>query len=247
MLGNRLKLNADKTHLMTVGTGVRLRMQTSVVEVMMDGVQLKENEDKSEKLLGCYIQPNLKWQKHVTEVLKKLQNRLNALDKVKSILPQAKMKIIVDGLFTSVLSYCLPVFGKCDKAELEALQVMQNKAARIVTKSGFRTSREYLFQQTNWMAVRQLVYYHTALCTFRIMISQEPEYLSEIMNRNNERTKKIVIPNTRLTLALNSYCFRGSLQWNQLSEEIRSTTNLRKFKTLLKTWILTNIAQFDDW
>ena len=60
-----------------------------------------------------------------------MQNRLNTLDKVKPILPQAKMNIIVDGLFTSVLSYCLPVFGKCDKAELKALQVMQNKAARI--------------------------------------------------------------------------------------------------------------------
>ena len=114
-------------------------------------------------------------------------------------------------------------------------------------ESGFRTSREYLFEQTKWMTVNQIVYYHTALCTFRIRISQEPEILSEIMNRDNDRTKKIVKPNTTLTIALNSYCFRGSLQWNQLCEEIRSTINLRKFRTQLKTCILSNVAQFDAW
>ena len=47
MLGNRLKLNAEKTHLLTVGTGTRLRRQDTQVKVLkvkvkvlMDGSQL---------------------------------------------------------------------------------------------------------------------------------------------------------------------------------------------------------------
>ena len=41
MSRNQFKLNADKTHLLTVGTGERLRILDSKVEVEMDGVQLE--------------------------------------------------------------------------------------------------------------------------------------------------------------------------------------------------------------
>ena len=52
MMENKLKLNADKTHLMTVGTGARLMIQTSKVTVEMDGLQLEESKDMFETLLG---------------------------------------------------------------------------------------------------------------------------------------------------------------------------------------------------
>ena len=40
MLGNKVKLNADKTHLMTVGTSERLRSLDDKVNVIMDGFTL---------------------------------------------------------------------------------------------------------------------------------------------------------------------------------------------------------------
>ena len=61
MLANKLKLNADKTHLLTVGTQQRLHTLPGPPQVLMDGVLLQEDEAKSELLLGCSIQSNLKW------------------------------------------------------------------------------------------------------------------------------------------------------------------------------------------
>ena len=145
MLGNKLKLNADKTHLMTVGTSARLRMQDSEVLVRMDGVVLEESKDKFETLLGCQIEPHLKWHRQIEELLKKLQTRLTALHNLREIIPFHLRKRITEGIFTSVLAYCLPVFGGCDKFEMEALQIMQNKAARLVTHLDMRTSIERLF------------------------------------------------------------------------------------------------------
>ena len=65
MKGNKLKLNATKTHLLTVGTAARLRMQETSLVVSMDGFILNESEDKVETLLGVQIEPNLKWHKQV--------------------------------------------------------------------------------------------------------------------------------------------------------------------------------------
>ena len=133
MKGNKLKLNATKTHLLTVGTAARLRMQETSLVVSMDGFILNESEDKVETLLGVQIEPNLKWHKQVEELLKKLKKRLAGLTHLRNILNFELRKRITEGIFTSVLVYCLPVFGGCDKAEVEALQIMYNKAARLVT------------------------------------------------------------------------------------------------------------------
>ena len=115
MMGNKLKLNADKTHLMTVGTRERLQLQNSQVVVMMDGFKLEESEDKVETLLGCEIEPTLKWHKQIEMLLKKLRKRLTGLVKLRSIIPFHLRKRITEGMFTSVLAYCLPVFGGCNQ------------------------------------------------------------------------------------------------------------------------------------
>ena len=47
MMGNKLKLNADKTHVMIVGTRERLQLQNSQVVVMMDGFKLEETNKHS--------------------------------------------------------------------------------------------------------------------------------------------------------------------------------------------------------
>ena len=51
MLGNKLKLNADKTHLMTVGTSERLRSLDTKVNVVMESFTLEKSKDKVETLL----------------------------------------------------------------------------------------------------------------------------------------------------------------------------------------------------
>ena len=243
MKGNKLKLNASKTHLMTVGTGARLRIQESSVVVSMDGCILGESRDKVETLLGVQIEPSLKWHKQIEELIKKLKKRLAGLSDLRSILPYDLRKRITEGMFTSVLVYCLPVFGGSDKAEVEALQIMQNKAARLVTHAPQRASRKDMFNQLGWLTVHQLVFYHSVLATFRIRGSKEPEYLDNIMSRDN-RAEKIIIPNTSLTLAKNSFCYRAAAQWNKLPDYIRQTKKIGQFKTHLKKWITQNVAQF---
>ena len=244
MMGNKLKLNADKTHLMTVGTSRRLQSLETKVNVVMDGYTIEESSDKVETLLGVQIEPGLKWHKQVEEVLKKLRKRLTGLSNLRNIIPLHLRKTITEGMFTSVLTYCLPLFGGCDKCEIEALQVMHNKAARLVTHLPLRTSRKEIFSQLGWLTVRQLIFYHSALTTFRIRQSGEPEYLDSLLSRDG-RTGRIIIPNTTLTLAKQSYCFRGSAQWNSLPDEIRKIRKISNFKIQLRKWILLNIAMFD--
>ena len=112
-----------------------------------------------------------------------------------------------------------------------------------MTHAPQRSSRREMFNQLNWLTVNQLVFYHSALSTFRIRGSNEPENLSRILTRDN-RAQRIIIPNTNLTLAKNSYCYRGASQWNSLPDYIRKTKKIGLFKSQLKKWITINVAQF---
>ena len=83
MRSNKLKLNPDKTHLITLGTQERLRNLSQKVVVEMDGIVLSEDNENTELLLGCHIQANLKWKKQVEVTMNKLKKRLAGLSKLK--------------------------------------------------------------------------------------------------------------------------------------------------------------------
>ena len=243
MCQNRLKLNASKTHVMTLGTTRKLQSLDTTLTVEMDGIVLEESSSKVETLLGCSITPNLKWHKHIEELSKKLKKRLAGLESLRYTSSLETRKKIAQGIFMSVLTYCLPLFSGCDKHSVASLQILQNKAARIVTRSPLRTSRKEMFGCLQWLTVRQLMFYHSALTTFRVKQSHEPEYLSGILSRENHRGK-IIIPHSMLSLAMQSYCFRGSAEWNTLPQSIRRLEKLSKFKEELKKWIFLNIEAF---
>ena len=245
MLANKLKLNADKTHLLTVGTQQRLLKLPDQPQVFMDGVQIKEDKDKCELLLGCSIQSNLKWHVQIQNLLSKLKTRLTGLNKIKFIVPYHHRKIITQSIFNSIMVYCLPLFGGCDKSEIQDLQVLQNKAAQIVMHAPPRSKRSDLYDKLEWLTVNQLIVYHTLITIFKIMQNKEPEYLAEKLTVDTP-TGRILIPNTQLRLEQNSFIVRGSSSWNNLPVRIRKQEKIGLFKKEAKKWIMQNIPRFKD-
>ena len=125
---------------------------------------------------------------------------------------------------------------------MEPLQVMQNKAARLVKHSQLRASRQAIFSQVRWMTVNPLVFSFSALSTFRIRQNKEPQYLSNIMARDNI-AGRIIVPNTDVTLAKNNFC-PGLNKWSTLPEHIRTCQIISQIKSQMKRWILENVPQF---
>ena len=245
MAENMLQLNADKTHILTLGTRERLAMPGNSVTVTMDGITLEENPEHQETLLGVIVDANLKWHGQISALLKKLKKRLAGLGHIRSVLPYNLRKVVSEGMFTSVLGYCLPLFGGCDVGEIHDLQVLQNKAAQLVTHSPPRAVRNPMYDQLGWLTVNQLIQYHTLLAVYRVRRTGEPEYLAESLCNDN-RNDHIIVPKTKLTLFKKSFKFRGACAWNELPSSIRCLDNIGGFKKGVKTWIKANVPRFLD-
>ena len=146
-------------------------------------------------------------------------------------------------LFNSVLAYCLPLFGGCDVGEVQALQILQNKAAQVVTRSPPRAKRHPMFDALGWLTVNQLIVYHTLLAVYRVRLTREPEYLAETLCRDNIKGHIMIKP-TRLSLVQKSFKFRGACAWNELPGSVRSLHSIASFKKAVKLWIKQNTRRF---
>ena len=245
MAENLIQLNADKTHILTLGTKERLAMPGNKVTVSMDGILLEEDPKHRETLLGISVDANLKWHSQIENLLEKLKSRLAGLAHIRYVLPYNLRKIVSEGMFNSVLGYCLPLFGGCDAGEIQDLQILQNKAAQLVTQSPPRAIRNPMYDRLGWLTVKQLVVYYTLLAVYRVRLTGEPEYLAESLCNDN-RNGHIIVKSTKLSLLKNSFKFRGACNWNELPQFIRNQKNIGAFKKSLKTWIKKHVPRFLD-
>ena len=240
---NHLKLNVEKTHVLTMGTSRRLVSLRRPLEIQMDGVILKQNPSSSEKLLGCTLQSDLKWANQINHIKASLTKRLAGLSCLRYTCPFHVRKKVAEGIFNSILVYCLPVYGGMQKLQLQELQTLQNKAARIVGNRPPRSNRKEIFRTLGWLTVNQLISYHSLIAMFKVRTMKEPPYLANLLCKTG-RDNRLKTENPVLELTASSFCFRTSMEWNKLHPDLRKEMKIGQFKYKLKKWILDNIPRF---
>ena len=244
MQKNRLCLNIDKTHLMVIGTNQRLKRLSITDNLDMQMGNFSLTQSNSENLLGIIVQADLKWTNYDDELKTELQGRLQGLQIVRNIVNSMQIrKQVAESLFMSILVYCIPVWGGCEKKDLHDLQVLQNVAAQHVLRLPRRTSRNRMYDELEWMTVAQLVFYHTILSVYRIRKSGEPERLAAKFTHENFRGN-LIVPNTRLSIVKNSFAFRGAYGWSSLPVSLRTVDKTDEFKKELRSYTLLNIPRF---
>ena len=67
--------------------------------------------------------------------------------------------MVANGIFMSKLQYIISLWGGCGKEMKKVLQVIQNKAARVVARR--EASLIDIYQHIGWLSVNQLIFYHS--------------------------------------------------------------------------------------
>ena len=192
---------------------------------------------------------DLKWAEHVLDgdesLVRCLTTRLNGLKIIGKVAPFKTKKMLADGIFMSKVIYLIPLWGGCEKYLIRSLQVIQNKAARAVTKLDWSTSSHVLLSQCGWLSVHQLVVYHTVVLVHKVLLSGTPKHLFNLFNEDyNVKTRlddqKLLKPE-QTKAPKNDLAMDSFRDYNLLPLAIRSTSPILKFKRLVKTWISENI------
>ena len=171
--------------------------------------------------------------------------------------------MIANGIFMSKLIYLMPVWAGCEDYLTKALQVIQNKVARSVTKRNIFTPTKTLMKECGWLTVKQLMVYHSLVQMQKTIQSQTPEYLYtrvstqlsllealdtrrrsyyyETRQHASGRLRQLPGTEARLDLSERSWCWRASSTYYTMPASIKGEPDLAKFKSELKTWVKETI------
>ena len=145
-------------------------------------------------------------------------------------------------LYTSIIEphfrYCCSVWGFTGTTQINRLQKLQNRAARIVANSSFDTPSNLLIGTLGWKTINELIDTETKTMIFKSLNELAPPYLRSLLMKNSQITS-YRLRNTSTDLRLpkestengkKSFSFRGAKLWNSLPANCKQATYLRAFK-----------------
>ena len=144
-------------------------------------------------------------------MLKILNKLVRALKKVLKTTSFKIENIIMNGVILSQLIYLIPLWFGWKKYLLNSLQIIQLKAAHIVTQCGKRTPIRSLLAHCRYMIVAQLGVYHSLVLVYRILSTKSQPICprrcqSSQASHNQQKTKTSILDQT-LKVFLMLYCF----------------------------------------
>ena len=246
MATNRLVINGDKTHLVVMGTR-RTARRRQEVSILADGHTIKPS--RVENLLGSVLCEDMKWRQHLIasdqSLTRQLTSRLNGLLKVSSSAPFSTRLVVANGIFMSKLYYLVQLWGGCEKYLVKALQLLQNRAARVVTGKSWYTPVRRLLKDCKWLSVNQIIFYQTAVQAHKILQGEGPLYFKQRFSAQHPRDTRQAAGGSiwrGQDWPSNSFSARGTIAYNTIPNDIRNSSSLATFKSKLRKWVLSNIS-----
>ena len=198
-------------------------------------------------------------------LIPKLSQRASIIRKLSYIMPRDKLNTIAEGIFFSLLNYCVDVYGNVwglptyddqarhstafRKEDNMKLQVLVNKVLRSLTGLERDTPVSVLSSASGKLSVQQRTAFFTINSVHRSMQNQEPHYSYSIFkppitNQADEVPRhhsNCSIVHCNLSIARGGYYYRGSRLYNLLPASLIQTSTHSAFRKGAKQWIRANI------
>ena len=239
---NGLSLNPDKTEAIVIGTSARQRVEEPITTIDIGTVSIPVSH--SVKSLGVTIDDTLSFNQHVSSVCKSSSFHLRALRHIRKWISEDTAKSIATAAVAGRLDYCNSVLYGSSVTNIQKLQRVQNSFARAVTRSRRSEHITPVLAKMHWLPIQYRIQFKLALLTFKVMTTQTPDYLTELVRRYEPSRQlrscgRNLLEQNRVKLQFTNCAFRHSapIVWNSLPQTVISdlTVSLHTFKSRLKT------------
>ena len=152
-------------------------------------------------------------------------------------LPKASLKNLYTGIVEPHFRYCCSVWGCVGSTDINQLQKLQSRAARIITNSSFDTPNRPLIAELGWKTIEEFICYETKTVAFKSLNDLAPQYLCDLFTKNSacssrslRNTETDRLPKKSSANGQKCFSFRGAKLWNSLPAESKSASSLGGFK-----------------
>ena len=149
-------------------------------------------------------------------------------------------------LSIKVIDYDSNTCGATSNTNVERLNELQKRAARIILNDDYMTPSADMFKSLCWMTVNNRLKYNKAVFTNKAINGLTPSYISDLLKQiaktcsrtlRSSETRSLTVPRSRTALCEGSFSRSAPKLWNSLPDTVRMTSTLTAFKMILKEHI----------
>ncbi len=132
--------------------------------MQLDGCTVTSSTVKN---LGVILDSNLSFENHISHFTKTAFFHLRNIAKLRDMLTVSDAEKLVHAFMTSSLDYCNALLGGCPASSINKLQIVQNAAARVLTRSRKYDHITPILQSLHWLPIKFRISYKILLLAYK--------------------------------------------------------------------------------
>ncbi|XP_078352388.1 uncharacterized protein LOC144637110 [Oculina patagonica] len=199
-------------------------------------LRAKRLNNKNQCISGIKLASDFTWSDHVEHVISKVNQRLGLLRRIKHLLPFTARLLFYNSLVLPIFDYADLVWGDKNNVELmNDLQVLQNKAAKIILDRPLYSSASDALVALKWLNLEQRRFYHRCIYVYKCINGLMDHSMELLANRDihsyNTRNKDMLrLPHVTKNWGKQRVCYHSLKDWNNLDRDTRNALDFVNFK-----------------
>ncbi len=199
--------------------------------------------------LGVILETDLSFSSHVKAVTKSAYYHLKNIARIRCFVSSQDLEKLVHAFITSRVDYCN---GLLPKKTTRQLQLIQNAAARILTRTRKSEHITPVLRSLHWLPVTFRIDFKVLLLIYKSLNGIGSKYIEDMLTEHKPNrplrslgSSQLEIPRVHTKQGESAFSYYAARSWNQLQEEIRCAKTLATIKSRLKTHLFS--CAFVEW
>ena len=192
------------------------------------------------KFLGVTVDEQLSFKQHIDNVTRKIAVGIGCLYRGREVLERKDLKLLYNAIVLPHLTYCNLVWGINYRTNLNRLQLLQKRAARVILGLRYSDPVTHRFKELDIIPIDQLIKKRCLMMIYKIKHSLAPEQMRHLLDwRGDSNTPRVrfrgplIVPFARTKYRQHTFKIFASKLLNSLSGsyEMNLNVSISAFKT----------------